>query len=94
MLKKPRFKTCYRAEAVDAGLFIVSERGSFLLSEDPVYRLSVPLIDGNRTTEEIIEETIVNWNIVEAEYPSKAVGEESNLNSQPLKNPFQVAMAP
>ena len=92
LLKKPRFKKCYRAEAVDAGVFIVSERGSFFLSEDPLYRISVPLIDGNRTTDEIIEETIVNWTIVEGKSASEATGEETKLNLQLDNNPFGLAM--
>ncbi|MDY6805960.1 MAG: TOMM precursor leader peptide-binding protein [Cyanobacteriota bacterium] len=59
MLKKPRFKKCYRAETVDGeGVFIVGERSSFLLSEDPLYQRSLPLIDGNLTTEEIIERAV------------------------------------
>ncbi len=61
MLKKPRFKNCYRAEAVDdEGVFIFSERDSFLLSEERLYQLLIPLIDGNRTTEEIIDEMTLN----------------------------------
>ncbi|MGK7905584.1 MAG: TOMM precursor leader peptide-binding protein [Hormoscilla sp.] len=62
MLNRPRWKKCYRAEVVDGeGVFIVSERASFLLSPDPLYQLSIPLIDGDRTTEAIIEETILRW---------------------------------
>ncbi|NER33451.1 MAG: TOMM precursor leader peptide-binding protein [Oscillatoria sp. SIO1A7] len=92
MLKKPRFKKCYRAEAVDAGVFIVSERGSLLLSEDPLYRISIPLIDGERTTEEIIEETVLKLTLVESQSASEAIEKENILNPQPAKNPFQVAI--
>ena len=61
MLKKPRFKNCYRAEAVEReGVFIFSERDCFLLSQERVYQLLTSLIDGNITTEEIVDKMILN----------------------------------
>jgi len=81
MLKKPRFKNCYRAETVDGeGVFIIGERGSFLLSEDPLYQISIPLIDGNLTTEEIIDRTVSN--LLLAEGTSTGEAEETNFNVQ------------
>lgn len=62
MIKKPKLKNCYRAETVDDdGVFIFSDRDDFLLSEDPFYQLLTPLIDGNHTTEEIVEEMTINF---------------------------------
>lgn len=62
MIKKPKLKNCYRAETVDdEGVFIFSDRDDFLLSEDPFYQLLTPLIDGNHTTEEIVEEMTINF---------------------------------
>lgn len=93
MLKRPRFKSCYRAEAVDAGVFIVSERVSFLLSEEPLYRLVAPLIDGNLTTDEIIDQAILSSLLVDGnQQPTEAIAEEPSLNLQPGQNPFQVAI--
>lgn len=81
MLKKPRFKNCYKPETVDGeGVFIVGERGSFLLSEYPLYQLSIPLIDSNRTTEEIIDRAISNLLLVDGNRTSEA--EETSLNLQ------------
>jgi len=61
MLKKPKFKNCYRAETVDdEGVFIFSERDSFLLSEKHFYQLLTPLIDGNHTSDEIVDKMIIN----------------------------------
>jgi ribosomal protein S12 methylthiotransferase accessory factor len=87
MLKKPRFKNCYRAESVDGeGVFIFSDRGSFLLSEDPLYQLLTPLIDGNRTTEEIIDQALLNL------FVDRSNTEATSLNLQPGQNPFQIAV--
>lgn len=61
MLKKPRLKKCYRAEIVESeGVFIFSEGGSLLLSEEQICQSIIHLMDGDRTTEEIISETIFN----------------------------------
>ncbi len=61
MLKKPKLRNCYRAETVDdEGVFIFSERDAFLLSEDRFYQLLIPLIDGELTTDEILDRMIVN----------------------------------
>lgn len=56
MLKKPKFKTRFRVETVEAeGAFLLSERGAILLSAR-LYQLLVPLLDGNRTADEIVEQ--------------------------------------
>ncbi|MBP0017716.1 MAG: TOMM precursor leader peptide-binding protein [Cyanobacteria bacterium SBLK] len=61
MIEKPRFKNCYQAEMIEEeGVLIFSERDSFLLSEEKIYQILASLIDGNRTTQEIIEEAILN----------------------------------
>lgn len=92
MLNRPRFKKCYRAEAVEAGVFIVSERGSFLLSEEPLYQLLIPLIDGNRTTGEILDQAILSLLLVDGNRTTEPRGEETSLNLQPGKNPFEAAI--
>ncbi|MEM9538514.1 MAG: TOMM precursor leader peptide-binding protein [Cyanobacteria bacterium P01_E01_bin.42] len=59
MIEKPRFKNCYQAETLEKeGVLIFSERDSFFLSEEKIYQVLASLIDGNRTTQEIVEETI------------------------------------
>ena len=56
MLKKPKFKSCFRIEIVDPEtVFILSERNSFVL-RGLLYKLLAPLLDGNRTVDEIVEE--------------------------------------
>lgn len=56
MLNKPKFKSHFRVETVEAeGGFLLSERGAIVLS-DRLYQLLVPLLDGNRTANEIVEQ--------------------------------------
>lgn len=56
MLKQPTFKSHFRVETVEAeGAFLLSERGAIVLS-DRLYQLLVPLLDGNRTADEIVEQ--------------------------------------
>ena len=56
MLKKPKFKKHFRVETVEEeGAFLVSERGAMLLS-DRLYQSLFPLLDGNRTADEIVEQ--------------------------------------
>ena len=55
MLKKPKIKTCFRHKIVEQeSTFLLSERGAIILHERP-YQLLVPLLDGNRTSDEIVE---------------------------------------
>lgn len=55
MLHKPRFKRCYHVETVEPeGVFLLSEAGSFLLG-GRLQQLVAPLIDGDRTVDEIID---------------------------------------
>ncbi len=56
MLKKPRFKTQFRVETVEGeGTFLLSENGSIFLS-DRIYNSICPLLDGNHTVDEIVEQ--------------------------------------
>jgi oxazoline/thiazoline synthase len=55
MLTNPKFNQRFRIEAVEAeGIFLVSERGAIVLS-DRLLQSLVPLLDGNRTADEIVE---------------------------------------
>ncbi len=55
MFRKPKFKSCFRVETVEAeGVFLLSERGTIIL-RDRLYHLLVPLLDGNLTADEIAE---------------------------------------
>jgi ribosomal protein S12 methylthiotransferase accessory factor len=56
MLKRPKFKTRFRVETIEAeGAFLLSERDAILLS-DRLYQLLVPLVDGTRSADEIVEQ--------------------------------------
>ena len=55
MLEKPRLKHYFQAKIVDTeGVFLTSERNSVLLS-DPLYKLLVPMLDGQSSIDEIID---------------------------------------
>ncbi|MBE9229210.1 TOMM precursor leader peptide-binding protein [Phormidium sp. LEGE 05292] len=55
MLKRPRFKAQFRVETiVGEGIFLLSENGSTFLS-DRIYQSICPLLDGNRTVDEIVD---------------------------------------
>lgn len=70
MLKKPRFKHCYRAEKVEGeGVFIFSERDEFLLSQERFIQLLTSLINGNHTTDEIVDKMIFNLLPEELSFP-------------------------
>lgn len=56
MFRKPRFKTQFQIEVVeDEGVFLLSERGAVVLS-DRIYQDLCPLLDGTRTTDEVVEQ--------------------------------------
>ncbi|KYC42525.1 adenylate cyclase [Scytonema hofmannii PCC 7110] len=56
MFKKPKFKTCFRIETVETeGVFLVSERDTIVV-QDRLYLLLCPLLDGNRTVDEIVQQ--------------------------------------
>ncbi len=57
MLERPRFKRCFRAETVAESVFLISERGAFEIS-DRLYQLLIPLIDSNRTVDDIVDEIL------------------------------------
>lgn len=55
MIKKPQFKNSFRFEQVDSeGIFLLSEKGSILLS-NPWFEKLIPLIDGKLTESEIVD---------------------------------------
>lgn len=55
MIHQPRFKRCYHIEIVESeGIFLLSEVSSFLLGSRLV-QLIAPLINGDRTVDEIID---------------------------------------
>ena len=56
MLKRPKFKTHFRVETLEEeGAFLISERDAIVLS-DGLFQSLIPLLDGNRTAEEIAEQ--------------------------------------
>lgn len=58
MLNKPKFKRCFQVETVESeGVFLLSERDSFLLS-GLLYQLLTPLIDGQHSVDEIVDEIL------------------------------------
>lgn len=58
MLNKPKFKRCFHVEALEPeGIFLLSERDSFLLS-GRLYQLLTPLLDGHHSVDEIIDEVV------------------------------------
>ncbi len=57
-LKKPKFKSCFRVETVESeGIFLLSERDSFLLSGH-LYQLLTPLLNGQYSVDEIVDKTL------------------------------------
>jgi ribosomal protein S12 methylthiotransferase accessory factor len=60
MLDQPMFKRCFRVESVaPEGVFLLSERGGIELTHD-LEQLLAPLIDSQRTVEEIIDELLLS----------------------------------
>lgn len=56
-LNRPKLKGKYHVEYVNgAGIFLLSERESFVLEGESMFHV-VPLLDGNRTVEQILAET-------------------------------------
>jgi ribosomal protein S12 methylthiotransferase accessory factor len=53
---KPKFKNCFRLETERTeGVFLLSERNAALLS-DPIYAQLAPLLDGNHSIDEIVNQ--------------------------------------
>ena len=53
---KPKFKDCFRLETERTeGVFLLSERNAALLS-DPIYAQLAPLLDGNHSIDEIVNQ--------------------------------------
>lgn len=53
---KPKFKNCFRLETERTeGVFLLSERNAALLS-DPIYAQLAPLLDGNNSIDEIVNQ--------------------------------------
>ncbi|MDJ0715305.1 MAG: TOMM precursor leader peptide-binding protein [Prochloraceae cyanobacterium] len=56
MLTKPKLKTHFHVEVFEEeGAFLVSERGAIVLN-DRIFQSLFPLLDGNRTADEIVEQ--------------------------------------
>jgi oxazoline/thiazoline synthase len=57
MLKQPKFKHCFQwlyIEALKSNVFLLTERNSVLLN-DRIHELLMPLIDGRRTVDQIVD---------------------------------------
>lgn len=55
MLKKPKFKNCFKVITIESeGVFLLSEIDYYVLT-GKLYELLAPLINGERTPEELIE---------------------------------------
>lgn len=54
MIARPAFRSCFRVEAVDQGVFVLSERRVRLL-EGRLFQLVVPQIDGLRSADKIAQ---------------------------------------
>ncbi|MCL1469016.1 TOMM precursor leader peptide-binding protein [Argonema galeatum] len=55
MYNKPKFKSCYRVEVIESvGVFLLAESDYFLLT-GRLYELLAPLLDGDRTVDDIIK---------------------------------------
>lgn len=66
MLNKPQFKSCYKVEVVESvGVFLLSELDYCLLTGKP-YELLAPLIDGDRSVEDLV-------NLLQDEVPAAEV---------------------
>ncbi|MEM7762407.1 MAG: TOMM precursor leader peptide-binding protein, partial [Cyanobacteria bacterium P01_A01_bin.40] len=68
MLDRPCFKPCYSVATIEPDqVFLISEREKVCLSDRFSY-LVASLIDGNRTSDEIIE--VIQWNLLQQEESS------------------------
>ncbi len=68
MLKKPKFKDCFYVEMIESvGVFLRSELESFVLT-GKLYERLVPLIDGDRTVDNIVETLSKEISITEIYY--------------------------
>ncbi|HAG81495.1 MAG TPA: adenylate cyclase [Cyanobacteria bacterium UBA12227] len=67
MFKKPKFKSSFQIEILESSVFLLSEHDSFLLS-GRLYKLLVPLIDGQHTVDEIIERLDGEASVAEVYY--------------------------
>ncbi len=80
MLNHPKLKPCYRVETVEPeGVFFFSERESSWLS-DRLGHWLVPLLDGNHTIEEILEEIQAHFLSESASLPESAMLFQDALN--------------
>ncbi|HKH47944.1 MAG TPA: TOMM precursor leader peptide-binding protein [Thermoanaerobaculia bacterium] len=67
MLSRPEIRSCYRVEVVDENVFLLDERRSHLLSGS-AFRVLTPLLDGSKTTAEIIEAVSASVSAAEVFY--------------------------
>lgn len=55
MINKPKFKSCFQIEILESQVFLLSEKDYFVLTGH-LYELLAPLIDGQHTVDDIIEQ--------------------------------------
>ncbi|MEW6494631.1 MAG: TOMM precursor leader peptide-binding protein [Cyanobacteriota bacterium] len=67
MLNKPRFKSCFHIEVLESGVFLLSEKDSFFLDGN-LYQLLAPLMKGQHTVDEIIEQCQDKASVAEIYY--------------------------
>ncbi|MBP0016342.1 MAG: TOMM precursor leader peptide-binding protein [Cyanobacteria bacterium SBLK] len=92
MIKKPRLKYGFRFERVNSeGIFLLSERGSVFL-RDSFYQELIPLLDGERTQDEIVAqlrnklpEAYIFYALMELEQKNLII--ESELDNERILEP-------
>jgi oxazoline/thiazoline synthase len=74
MLSRPRFKSCYSVSAIAPDqVLLLSERGSVCLQDQFVY-LVASLVDGDRSTDEIIDK--IQWQLLPTEQDKTTLFQE------------------
>lgn len=78
MLNKPKFKPCFQVEIVEPeGVFLISERDSFLLS-DSIYTLLAPLIDGQHSVDDIVDKVLLEL-LTDTASTQEAIAASANI---------------
>lgn len=78
MINKPKFKSCFHTETIGNDLFLLSEKDYFVLS-GRLYQLIAPLINGQRTVENIIEMLQSQISAAEAYYALMVLQEKGYI---------------
>ena len=67
MLNKPQLNPCFSAEIIETeGVFLFSERHSFFLGSNSIYRFLIPLLDGQHSPDEIVDLVLPNLSLEKA----------------------------